>query len=269
MGFNNVLFDFWASAAPPTSITTADQFLSLCNLFATNRNYFDDDPPATLAPLGLEEAAFTVSAPWDQYPLVGVLLETWNAAARYVSTFVETSYPTDAAVAADASLQAWMTAAAAPAQGNIRGLPPMNTKAALQQVLTNLIFRVTIHGTSRAPTVANPGLTFVANFPPCLMDATLPDPGANFDARRLLQFLPDTGTIGRMVSFYNTFGFSVPYKPFVPLTGPATGLFFPGGTGDPRNAALIKYRQDVTAIAAKLYAPHTTQVSQWPLNIET
>ena len=269
MGFNQVLLDLWAKIAPPTSIATADQFLSLGNAFAAGRGYFDDDPPTALARLGLEESAFSAAAPWDQYPLVGLLLEGWAATDRYVKAFVETTYPTDAAVAADAALQAWMTAAADPAQGNIRGLPTVNTKSTLQQVLTSLIFRVTIHGSSRAFTTANPGLTFVANFPPCLMDATIPEPTANFDTRRLLQYLPDTGTIGRMMTFYNTFGFSVPYKPFVPLAGAETELFFPGGTADPRNAALVAYRQEVTALAAKLYAPHATQVSQWPLNIET
>lgn len=269
MAFDNVLLLLWDFIAPPTSVTSVPQYLELSNAFAAGRQYFDDDPWSTLERLGLQESDFTAVTPWDQYPLVATLLETWQATAAYVDAFVEASYLTDASVAGDSTLQAWMTAAAQPDDGNVQGLPPMTTRAALRRVLTSLLFRIGIHGSSRAYTIANPGLSFVANFPPCLQDATIPAPTDTFDTRRLLQYLPFTGTIGLMMNFYNVFGFSVPYRPFVPVDGIDADLFFPGGRTDPRNVALIAYRSAIVALSAKLYAPHAAQLSQWPLNIET
>lgn len=269
MAFDNVLLLLWEFIAPPTSVTSAAQFLELTNLFATGRSFFDDDPRPTLARLGLREADFTVATPWDKYPLVARQLAVWDATAAYIDAFVAASYPTDASVAQDAALQAWMADAAKPTDGNIRGLPPMTTRDALRAVLTSMVFRVTMHGCARLPAIANPGLTFVANFPPCLQDAAIPAPTATIDTRRLLQYLPRTGTIGQMMTFYNTFSFSIPYEPFVPLTGPETNLFFPGGLADPRNQALVAFRHAIADMNATLSAPSAAQLSQWPLNIET
>lgn len=269
MAFDNVLLLLWEFGAPPTSVTSAAQFLELCNTFAEGRAIFDDDPLVTLERLGLREADFTVATPWDKYPLVARFLAVWNATAAYVNTFVDTTYATDAAVAQDAPLQAWMAAAAKPDDGNIRGLPPMMSKDALRRVLTSLLYRVTMHGCARVPQVASPGLAFVGNFPPCLQDAAIPLPSAVFDTRGLLRYLPNTGTIGGMVTFYYTFGFSVPYESFVPMNGVEANLFFPGGLADPRNQALVKYRRAIIAMNTELSAPEAPQIGQWPLNIET
>ena len=269
MAFDNVLLLLWEFGAPPTSVTSSSQFLELCNTFAAGRTFFDDDPLATLQRLGLQESDFTVTTPWDKYPIVARFLAVWNATAAYVKTFVDTSYATDAAVAQDSALQAWMAAAAKPDDGNIQGLPPMITKDALNRVLTSLLYRVTMHGSSRLSPVANPGLTFVGNFPPCLQDATIPAPSQAFDTRRLLQYLPRTGTIGGMVTFYYIFGFSIPYESFVPLNGVETNLFFAGGLADARNQALVRYRKALVALMSDIYGEAAPQVTQWPLNIET
>ncbi len=269
MAFDNVLLLLWEFGAPPTSITSTAQFLDLCNTYAAGRTFFDDDPLVSLQKLGLQESDFTVATPWDRYPIVARLLEVWRATADYVGAFVDASYPTDAAVAQDAALQTWMAAAAKPDDGNIQGLPPMVTQDALRQVLTSLLYRVTMHGCSRLPPVANPGLTFVANFPPCLQDATIPAPSDNFDTQRLLQYLPKTGTIGGMVTFYYIFGFSIPYVSLVPLNGVETNLFFPGGLADPRNQALVSFRQAIVATMTGIYGEAAPQTTQWPLNIET
>lgn len=269
MAFDNVLLLLWEFGAPPTSVTSAAQFLELCNTFADGRDFFDDDPLETLRRNGLNEADFTVSTPWDKYPIVARLLTVWRATADYVDAFVTTSYPTDASVAQDAPLQAWMAAAAKPDDGNIRGLPAMITREALGRVLTSLLYRVTMHGCARVPQVASPGLAFVANFPPCLQDATIPAPDASFDTRGLLRYLPNTGTLGGMVTFYYTFGFSIPYESFVPQNGIEADLFFPGGLADPRNQALVRFRQAIIAMNTELSSPAAPQIGQWPLNIET
>src|SRR5690606_14683283 len=83
MAFDNVLLLLWSHIAPPTSVSTAGQFLDLSNTFATGRSFFDDDPLPTLQRLGLSESDFTVTTPWDQYPLVPHLLRVWSAAEAY------------------------------------------------------------------------------------------------------------------------------------------------------------------------------------------
>jgi len=102
----------------------------------------------------------------------------------------------------------------------------MDSKDSLKRVLHSLIYRITAHGSSRLYRGANPALTFVANFPPCLQDATIPDPMLSFDTKALLRFLPRTGTIGTMLHFYFTFWASTPYVPFVPIGGVDRELFF-------------------------------------------
>jgi hypothetical protein len=266
--FDDVLIVLWSSIAPSTSVSTPYQFLTLADQFAAGRNFFDDDPLTTLASLGLSQADFTVNQPWDAYPIVGQLLEIWDAAREYVGVFVDTTYADDQAVASDATLQAWIAASSDPGEGNIRGLPPMTSKANLARVLTSLVFRVTAHGTARLNATPNPAMTFVANFPPCLQDATIPAPDSVFDTKALLAFLPRTGTIGEMVTFYFTFAFSVPYVPFIPLEGIDANLFFSGGPAEPRNRALVVFRNRVLDFITK-YDAGAGQRFQWPLNIET
>lgn len=266
--FDEILLLLWKQIAPPTSISTAWQFLKLCNAFADGRGYFDDDPTTTLEGQGISEADFSVAAPWDAYPIAGDLLYVWRATEDYVRAFVETTYADDRQVAADSALQAWMKAAGDRDQGNVQGIPPVEDRATLARVLTSLIYRLTIHGSGRLPATANPGLTFVANFPPTLQNAEIPDPRQEIDTPTLLSYLPKTGTIGQMVTFYFTFSFSVPYVPFVPLDGIEDDLYFPGGPDEPRNRALIALRAALIDFM-RTRQPGSPQVNQWPRNIET
>ena len=243
------------------------QWLELSNEFARERNYFDDDPRTTLAQFGIEEEDFTVDTPWDRYPIAKTLLDIWDATEEYITAVVDELYPDDFSVSHDAALQAWMKCASDPDEGNIRGLPLMNRKQALVDVLTSLVYRITAHGTARIDTV-NPALTFVASFPPCLQDTTIPEPSTSIDTKALLAFLPRTGSIGTFVNFLFIFAFSPPYTPFIPTGGIDTDLFFPGGPGAPLNSALTNYRQAVEGFIDTL-DPEWKQHYQWPLNIET
>ena len=269
--FDDVLLKLWPSIAPPTSVATADQFLALCNQFATGRTYFDDDPPTTLARHGLRERDFSIDGPWDQYPVVGRLLSVWNLASAYIGTFVRTTYGSDAAVAGDQTLQKWIATAGSPnptTGGNIRGLPKVTTRAALQRVLTSLLYRITVHGVSRMNVSSNPALTFVANFPHCLQRTDIPSQRARISTKTLLSYLPNTDTIQQALGFYFIFAFSTPYQSYIPLGGVDTELYFPGGTGDPRNRALIQLRNGLASFIAD-YEPQMPQRFQWPRNIET
>ena len=266
--FDDVLLLLWSEIAPPTSISTPFQFLELANDYGAGRSYFDDDPQTTLTNLGLAEADFTVGTPWDQYPVVQDLLAVWALTETYVNSYVQATYQTDALVAGDRFLQAWIAASSAQDGGNIRGLPEMNGRAALARVLTSLIYRVTVHGISRLNSTANPALTFLANFPLCLQLSDIPAPNVPLDTKALLAHLPNTETIGEAVNFYFTFVFSPPYEPFIPLSGVDTDLFFPGGPLDHRNLALIQFRNGLAEFINN-YDPETPQRFQWPRNIET
>jgi hypothetical protein len=266
--FDEVLLILWSFVAPPTSFDNPFKFLQLADQFANGREFFDDDPRVTIRKQGLQEAQFTEKTGWDLYPVIQNLLELWEVTENYVETFVSTTYATDVDVARDTALQAWITAAAAPAEGNVRGLPKMASRAALKDVLTSLIYRVTAHGISRLNNSANPVLTFSANYPPCLQSATLPCVNANLDTQTLLKLLPWTGTIGEVVNFYFTFVFSSPYGPFIPPGGVETNLPFPSGMKDPRNRAVVIYRDRLIEFINR-YEPSNPQIGQWPLNIET
>jgi hypothetical protein len=268
MAFDGILLARWSLIAPPTSIATGGEFLGLANDYATGRSYFDDDPKVTLRKLGLVQKDFTRNIPWDQYPVVQRLLTIWDMVTDYVNAFARTTYRSDAAVAGDSALQAWIASSSSKDQGNIRGLPRVNSRAALERVLTSLVYRISVHGISRMNSTANPALTFVPNFPHCLQRTDIPKPRARIDTRTLLTYLPNVETIGEALNFYFTFVFSTPYQAFIPLGGVDTELFFPGGTRDPRNKALINLR-NLLASFIDSYQPDTPQRFQWPRNIET
>jgi hypothetical protein len=266
--FNEVLLILWSLIAPPTSFDNPLKFLQLADVYATGREFFDDDPLVAIGMQGLDPAQFTQQSDWDLYPVVKDLLKLWEATGDYVGVFVDTTYATDADVAGDTALQSWMSAASDPQEGNVRGLPAMLRKSDLKNVLTSLMYRVTAHGISRLNNSANPVLTFSANYPPCLQSATLPSPGANLDTQALLKLLPWTGTIGELVNFYFIFVFSAPYEPFIPVGGVETNLPFSNGMQDPRNRAIVDYRNRLIEFIND-YEPSNPQIGQWPLNIET
>jgi hypothetical protein len=140
----------------------------------------------------------------------------------------------------------------------------MDSKHALKRVLHSIIYRIVSHGSSRLYSSANPALTFVANFPPVMHDATIPSPDAAFDNATLHRYLPNTGAIGSMVYFYYTFWASPPYVPFVPLAGEETDLFFDDDTS---NRALIELRRFIIGFLERI-DPDAPQVWQWERHIE-
>jgi hypothetical protein len=264
--FDDLLLLGWDAlpGIPPTSIATAPQLLELVDLYADSREFFDDDPTTTLERFGLTHADFSVDAPWDQFPIARDLLEIWEATGRYVHTYIDHAYATDDDVANDLEVQRWIAASASPDDGNVRGLPLVDSKGALKRVLHSIVYRIVAHGSSRLYGSANPALTFVANFPPVLQDATVPRPDTALDNATLHRYLPNTGSIGAMVYFYFTFWASPPYVPFVPLTGEETDLFFDDDTS---NGALIELRRFISGFVERAY-PDTPQVWQWERHIE-
>jgi hypothetical protein len=270
--FDTTLLLLWEHIAPPTPIGTARQFIHLEDTFAAGRTFFDDDPHRAMEKLGISAADFTPDGgePWAAFGFVRHLLEIWAITGTYVEKVVAELYPNDAAVAADRDLQRWMRLSADPDEGNIRGLPEMDSLQALTAVLHSFLYRITAHGTGRLINSANPGLTFVANFPPCLERTDIPAPQSELGTRELLTYLPRTGTIGEYLTFFYTFSFSVPYESLIPVDGIDQDLYFAGDTEEQQalNEHQIAFRQAILGFMAD-YQDGNPQVTQWPRNVET
>ncbi len=230
--------------SPPTPVSGPPALLKLLDTFAKGRTFLGDDPQAELNARGLDRADFSKNTEWDQYPLVGWLLEVWNITYEYVEAVVDVVYTNNEEVVGDTDLKAWMDACGDPLQGNLKSFPVVTTRDELTNVLTSLLYRVNVHGGGTLTPSVFPGLGFVANFPPCLQSAVIPEPGTSVNPAELLPFLPNTGTCGAMTTFFYTFVYSAPYVPLIPSGGIQTDPYFPPSQA-PCNAALFKFRQDI------------------------
>ena len=275
-------FDFallsilWGQISPPTPVPGYLELLTLLDRFAVNRSFFDDDPQSELATRGLDVSDFTVKTPWDMYPVVGYLLDIWDITSTYVTAVVGDMYTSDDTVSQDGGLKKWMAASVDPTIGNIRGLPThIETREMLSDVLTSILYRVTAHGPGSLNPSVNPGLSFIANFPPCLQSAHIPDPGDTLTKEELLAFLPHTGTIGGMTTFYFTFVYSQPQQRLIPTGGPGSAPYFPNNPVCQK--ALIAYRtsiqtfitdytNDWNAALARIRGTAPGQVPVWAQN---
>jgi hypothetical protein len=272
--------------SPPTPVGDYMTLLTLFDEFAAKRKFFDDDPHTALKKAGIEAKDFNQNKDWDAYPVVGFLLDIWTITHGYVKAVVDDLYKNDGDVASDTGLKAWMDASRDPSQGNLKDLPDVKTRDELTKVLTSLLYRVTVHGAGSLTPSVNPALAFVANFPPCLQSADIPEPGTPVSPADILPLLPHTGTIGGMTTFVYTFAYSAPYVPLIPPGGVNTTPYFPPSQNQ-CNAALFKYRQGVkdfvdtyvkdwnAALARFRGAPPGAppsyalgQYQQWPLSIE-
>ncbi|MFT5645404.1 MAG: hypothetical protein ACI976_000074 [Aureispira sp.] len=267
--FNNTLLLLWKHVAPPTSVSSAEQFLKMTDDFARGRTFLQDDPTTTLKNNGIEKEDFSNKTDWDQFPIAGELLSIYSAVEKYVTVFVKQTYTTESAIVKDKELQAWIAASSDPEDGNIAGIPTLDNYQNLISTLTSLLFRLTAHGASRLNTTANPVLSFIPNSPPCLQRIDIPLPTDDLSTTDLLSYLPKTGAIGEMITFLFTFVFSAPYVPYLPITGNETELIWGDDPKEPRNAALIELREFMTGFINSYETPEAAQLYQWPRNIET
>jgi hypothetical protein len=240
-----LLTTLFQKISPPTPVSGPLALIGLLDQFAENRTFLGDDPHAELAARGLVKEDFTAKKDWDRYPLAGWLLDVWNITHDYVKAVVDVLYKTNDDVKNDAGLKAWMDASGDPSQGNLKGLPTVETRDDLTKVLTSLLYRVNAHGGGTLVPAVNPVLAFVATFPPCLQGAGIIEPGTPVDPTKdLLPLLPHTGTVGEMTTFFFTFVYSPPTVPLIPRGGVTAEPHFPPSQSgcDP---ALFKYRQDI------------------------
>ena len=125
IALDETLLLLWQAGKPSSSLDTALQYLKLCDEFAKDRGFYDDDPKVAIERLGLREEEFSTASPWDGYATVKDSLELWDATEKYADTCVDTIYQDDAAVAKDQALQAWIAASGSVDQGNVQGLEPL------------------------------------------------------------------------------------------------------------------------------------------------
>jgi Lipoxygenase len=282
-----LLTHLWGQIAPPTPVADYMPLLRLLDRFAKDRTFFDDDPLSELTKRGLDAKDFTVVTEWDAYPVVGFLLDLWDVTGDYVTAVVDDLYASDDDVAQDKGLKAWMTASGDPHRGNVQGVPPhIQSRAELAKVLTSILYRVTVHGAGSLNPAVNPTLSFVANFPPCLQSAEIPEPRHAVSTERLLALLPHTGTIGGMTTFYYTFVYSKPYARLIPKGGIKSDPYFPRSQKQ-CNDALFTYRERIHAFVDEYVAEWSetlarirggatasppayaeNQYGQWPRSIE-
>jgi hypothetical protein len=268
IALDETLLLLWQAGKPSSSLDTALEYLRLCDEFAKDRRFYDDDPKVAIGRLGLREEDFSAASPWDQYATVKDSLELWDPTEKYAGTCVDTIYTDDAAVANDGALQAWMAAASSVDQGNVQGLEPLNDKPALKRFLTSLLYRIIAHGGTNMVFPTFLVHLFGSNFPVCLQRRDIPEPDANLDTKQLLSYLPNCETIGLITAFYFGFAFVKPAESFVPKDGVDTNLFFPSGLKDPRNRALVEYRSAlVRFINTRGLLPNI--IDKWPLNVES
>lgn len=240
-----LLTTLFQKISPPTPVSGPLALVKLLDQFAANRTFLGDDPHAELKARGIDKADFKASKDWDRYPLAGWLLDIWTITHDYVKAVVEVIYTTDADVKNDKDLKAWMDASGDPSQGNLKGLPAVETRDALTKVLTSLLYRVNAHGGGTLVPAVNPVLAFVATFPPCLQSGDIIEPGTPVDPTLdVLPLLPHTGTIGEMTTFFFTFVYSLPSVPLIPKGGIQAEPHFPPSQSA-CNPALFKYRQDI------------------------
>lgn len=265
--FDLVLMLAWSSLAPPTSISDTGKFLALCNAFSARHDFFSTNPANMLATLNPEDFTdpATDKEQWNLYPNVQTVQKIWAMVADYVNAVVDAGYGQDAAVAADKDLANWIGAASG--TGNVAGLPKMNSKAALKEVVTSVLYRITFHGIGRLRNVGTPDPQFAPNYPPCLQNSTIPDPSKPLTMADLLKYLPNTGTLGSLVSFYYIFAYNAPYVPLVPYKGAEDELFFDQSKYPAANQALIQFRKAIESFIA-YFQPDWAQTGQWPRNIE-
>ena len=110
----------WSNLSPPTSISDAGKFLTICNRFSAAHNFFATDPASMLARMNLDPADFTDPAiddkTWNLYPNAQMILQVWQMTADYVGAVVDAGYASDEAVAADTDLANWISAASGAGQ---------------------------------------------------------------------------------------------------------------------------------------------------------
>lgn len=182
---------------------------------------------------------------WSDFPVVAVQQKIWDVAKKYVHSFVDAVFADDAAVAGDAQIAAWVTSARE--EGNLKTLEDVRTKAALEDLLTYVVYTPLTHTFSNTDAVQ--GALFHAGvFHPMVMTSTLPDAAKTYDEAYLLaNVLPSAFALKKAGGFFGAFMYSAVNDRLIPKSGELdTELEFPTlAKTHPVNVAQVQLRQDM------------------------
>lgn len=91
-------------------------------------------------PLELEARGVGKGSALVEYPYRDDGLQLWEALRRYVTDYLGIYYATDADVAQDSEVQAWVTELASPEGGKVARIAPPKSAAELATILTRILF---------------------------------------------------------------------------------------------------------------------------------
>ena len=100
-----------------------------------NHPFKDQLPPETFRRRGVDDTSLLPSYPYRDDALLH-----WEAIREWAATYLRCFYRSDAEVAADPEVAAWLTEVSAAAGGRIKGVEPARTLAELVDVAALVIF---------------------------------------------------------------------------------------------------------------------------------
>lgn len=157
---------FAGIAPPPPTPITQDTLPEFFELYATAGPF----GPATLHscnPLqllnwsGLNVTRFSKAQPYDQYPVAGLLLQVLNLTTAAAAGTLAPYYKSDAAVANDQAVQAWVQAMLTPTGANLRQINALNkvtTRRELYALTGYIVFISVAHAITNLQVPSMPSL---------------------------------------------------------------------------------------------------------------
>jgi arachidonate 15-lipoxygenase len=140
-------------------------------------------PAADIAARGLDDRAVL-----PEHPYRDDALPVWSAIHRFAASYVQRYYPTDAEVAGDPELAAWIGEMGAADGGRLQGLEPVTSASALADLLATVIWT----GSAQHAAVNFPQFPYMGVMPNILgaFWAEWPVPGRPSDEGTYLSLMP-------------------------------------------------------------------------------
>eukprot|EP00775_Hariotina_reticulata_P009399 gene9399-9563_t len=268
---------FASAVSPPPTPVNVPWLLRLWNMYAsssgplgTKATFHTIKPELLLARSGLQADRFTGVTPgsslWDKYPLASMHLRIAKLSRQFAESALSLFYPTDSSVSADAALQAWVAAMLDPLGGNMQQISTDNTvttRDALFELVGHLLYQTVYHNSANLQDFFVSHLSYALH-PSSMAISTLPNPTADYSIADMVKAVTNTDILSRKMSFVFAFIGAAPLTQLVPgtlnyTTGQAAPQwdadlpYIPGASaaGDGMNAAVIKFRKDVTDLFDK------------------
>lgn len=175
-----------------------------------------------------------------EYPWRDDGLVAWAEVERFVAAFVGIWYASDAAVRADAEVQAW--SAELQASMGDRGFPKLDAVKNLSRVLTATLFQVVQHDLVNAPQFEWYG--FPPSSPP-ILSVPFPADKSLVTEQTLIDALPTVGA--SLNAILATFGFSTRYNAW----GDHAERYLSGPSLEAYNRFLAALRESEALLAAR------------------